>query len=86
MREEVGVELADVAYLSSQPNTYPYRGVTYHVADLVFTARIADGAAARALDGVAAIEWHDPRTLDPASLAFASMRWALATFQRRSRT
>ena len=85
VREEVGVELTDVAYLSSLPNRYPYRGVTYHVADLVFTARIVDGAAARALDGVAAVEWHDPRTLDPATLAFASMRDALATFQRTGR-
>ena len=83
VREEVGVELTAVTYLSSLPNRYPYRGVTYHVADLVFTARIVDGSAARALDGVAAIEWHDPRTLDPASLAFASMRVALETFQRQ---
>jgi ADP-ribose pyrophosphatase YjhB (NUDIX family) len=83
VREEVGVELTDVTYLSSLPNRYPYRGVTYHVADLVYTARIVDGAAARALDGVAAVEWHDPRTLDPATLAFASMRVALETFQER---
>jgi ADP-ribose pyrophosphatase YjhB (NUDIX family) len=86
VREEVGVELRDIAYLSSLPNRYPYRGVTYHVADLVYTARIVDDAAARALDGVAAVEWHDPLTLDPSSLAFASMRVALETFQRRGRT
>jgi ADP-ribose pyrophosphatase YjhB (NUDIX family) len=83
VREEVGVEIADVGYLSSLPNRYPYRGVAYHVIDLVFTARVVAGTEARALDGVAAVEWHDPRTLDPASLAFASMRVALETFQRR---
>ena len=77
--------MTDVTYLSSLPNRYPYRGVTYHVADLVFTARIVDDAAPRALDGVAALEWHDPRTLDPAALAFASMRVALEAFQRRGR-
>ena len=52
---------------------YPYRGLTYHVVDLIFVARIAAGAEARALDGVAALEWHDPVTLEPASLAFPSM-------------
>jgi ADP-ribose pyrophosphatase YjhB (NUDIX family) len=82
VREEVGVALADVTYLCSFPNCYPYRGVTYHVADLIFTARVVDGADARALDGVAAVEWHDPRSLDPSSLAFPSMRVALAAYQR----
>jgi ADP-ribose pyrophosphatase YjhB (NUDIX family) len=85
VREEVGVELDAIEYLGSQPNTYTYRGVTYHVIDLIFVATVAADGVARELDGVAAIEWHDPLTLDPACLAFASMTWALATFQRRQR-
>lgn len=85
VREEVGIELAEITYLGSQPNTYPYRGVTYHVVDAIFVARIAAGAVPRVLDGVAAIEWHDPGALDPASLAFASMTWALARFQQQGR-
>ena len=84
VREEVGVELAAIDYLGSQPNTYAYRGVTYHVVDLIFVARLAADAAPRTLDGVAAIEWHDPLALDPARLAFASMTWALTTFQQRA--
>ncbi len=83
VREEVGVELEAIAYLGSQPNTYAYRGVTYHVVDLVFVAQLVAGAAPRQLDGVAAIEWHDPLALDPARLAFASMTWALANFQQQ---
>lgn len=83
VREEVGVELAAIDYLGSQPNTYGYRGVSYHVADLIFVATLAPGAVPRELDGVAAIEWHDPMALEPTRLAFASMAWALATFQRR---
>jgi ADP-ribose pyrophosphatase YjhB (NUDIX family) len=85
VREEVGVELADVAYLGSQPNAYAYRGLTYHVVDLIFVAPLVDGATPRQLDGVAAIEWHDPLALEPARLAFASMTWALATFQQQRR-
>jgi ADP-ribose pyrophosphatase YjhB (NUDIX family) len=85
VREEVGVELETVAYLGAQPNTYDYRGLTYHVVDLIFVAHLAVGATPRQLDGVAAIEWHDPLRLDPARLAFASMAWALATFQDQRR-
>jgi ADP-ribose pyrophosphatase YjhB (NUDIX family) len=85
VREEVGVELSEIAYLGSQPNTYPYGGVTYHVVDTIFVARIAEAETPRVLDGVAAIEWHDPHALDPATLAFSSMTWALERFQQRDR-
>ena len=85
VREEVGVALGAIRYLCSRPNRYPYRGVGYHVCDLVFVADLAEGAAPASLDGVAAIEWHDPRTLDPASLAFPSMTAALALYQRQAR-
>jgi ADP-ribose pyrophosphatase YjhB (NUDIX family) len=85
VREEVGVALDGVAYLASSPNDYAYRGVTYHVVDLIFVARIAAGDAPRVLDGVAAIEWHDPRTLDPALLAFPSMTAALRIYQQQGR-
>ena len=83
VREEVGVDLDAISYLGSQPNTYAYRGITYHVVDLIYVAQLAEGAAPRAIDGVEAIEWHDPLALDPARLAFASMTWALAAFQRQ---
>ena len=82
MREEVGIELADIRYLCARPNVYPYRGVGYHVIDLIFVARAADGSEARALDGVAAVEWHDPAAVDPAALAFPAMTAALELFQR----
>ena len=83
VREEVGVALERIAYLGSWPNLYPYRGIGYHVADLVFVAALAAGAEPRVLDGVAGIEWHDPRRLDPGSLAFPSMTAALALFQQQ---
>jgi ADP-ribose pyrophosphatase YjhB (NUDIX family) len=84
VREEVGVELDAIAYLASSPNHYVYRGVSYHVADLIFVARIAAGGVPRVLDGVAAIEWHDPRTLDPDVLAFPSMTAALRIYQQQA--
>jgi NAD+ diphosphatase len=85
VREEVGVAIERIAYLGSWPNRYPYRGVGYDVADLVFVAALAGDAEPRLLDGVAGIEWHDPRTLDPASLAFPSMTAALARYQQQDR-
>lgn len=74
VREEVGVEIADVAYLGSFVNSYQYLGVTYPVVDLSFTARAVDPENAKPLDAVAGIEWRDPLTVDPDEWAFPSLR------------
>jgi NAD+ diphosphatase len=80
VREEVGLELTDVAWLGSFPNNYHYLDVVYPVADLFFVARAPRPHEAAALDGVAGIEWLDPATIDPNDIAFPSMRAALAQY------
>jgi mutator protein MutT len=83
VREEVGLEIDWLAYLTSCPNDYPYHGLTYRTLDLFFVARVADPARAQALDAVASTCWLDPAALDPADIAFASMRAARETFLSR---
>lgn len=77
VREEVGLEVEAVAFFTSFPNSYHYRGVTYPVLDLVFTARAPHPDAARPLDGVAGIEWRRPADVDPTEVAFPSIAESL---------
>jgi ADP-ribose pyrophosphatase YjhB (NUDIX family) len=85
VREEVGLELASLEYLGSHRNDYPYRGVVYPVADTLFAAKVNGMPEAAALEDVAAVAWLDPAALDPAELAFESMRHALALYLARAR-
>jgi ADP-ribose pyrophosphatase YjhB (NUDIX family) len=75
-REEVGLELDDVRFLVSYPNSYLYRDVTYPVVDLYFTARAVAPETARPLDAVAGIEWRLPEALPDEEIAFPSLRVA----------
>jgi ADP-ribose pyrophosphatase YjhB (NUDIX family) len=84
VREEVGVEIDSLMFLSSSPNDYHYRGTTYPVVDLVFAGRTHQSEA-RALDGVASVEWRDPFDVPLDELAFPSMRDGVARYRELTR-
>jgi ADP-ribose pyrophosphatase YjhB (NUDIX family) len=77
VREEVGIELAGIAFLCSEPNLYPYRDVTYPTVDLYFTARGSAGRKVKALDGVASFCWLDPFAVPAREIAFVSLKRSL---------
>jgi NAD+ diphosphatase len=81
IREEVGLELTRLTFLSSSPNEYHYRGTTYPVVDLIFLGKTIDEARPAPLDGVASVEWLDPMAVDPEDLAFPSMRDGLRRYR-----
>ncbi len=83
IREEVGLALADVAFLCSQVNDYRYHGVNYPVLDLFFTARALSTEAIAQPGEVAGLEWLDPLGVDPRSMAFPSMQAALRALQAK---
>jgi ADP-ribose pyrophosphatase YjhB (NUDIX family) len=92
-REEVGLELDALRYLTSVPNHYDYAGVTYHTLDLYFVTRPSGPGEPRPLDAVQSVCWLDPRGVGADELAFDSLRVALDILceaggdnQRASRT
>lgn len=84
IREEVGLELRDLAFLCSHPNRYHYRDVTYPVLDLFFTATADEATEAKALDDVESIAWLDARAVALEEIAFPSMRVALTELHRHT--
>ena len=76
LREEVGVVANSVRFLCSSTNRYLYRGVTYPVVDLFFTARVSAPGKASALEDVREIGWFDPKEVEEDQIAFPSMKTA----------
>lgn len=84
VREEVGLEVAHPRFLTSAPNRYTYRDVTYDVLDLFFTAEVPDLRKADARDEVDGLVILPLEKVDPDSLAFPSLRVALAALRTNS--
>jgi ADP-ribose pyrophosphatase YjhB (NUDIX family) len=74
VREELGIELSELRFICSEPNTYLYREVSYPTLDLFFTARLAPDAQPRALEDVASFGWFQASEVK--DLAFPSMQAA----------
>jgi mutator protein MutT len=82
VREEVGIELEQLQFLLSFPNTYFYREVEYPVVDLYFTAKAVKPESATALDAVAGVEWRLPGDIRDDEYAFPSMRVAVRSLAK----
>lgn len=83
VREEVGLEFGELEFLCSQPNSYPYGGIVYPTLDFYFIARVADFAAARALDEVQGLVMRRADEVGEDELAFPSLRAAWREFRAR---
>lgn len=76
IREELGIDVAELHYLASQPNDYRFAGVPYKTSDVFYRTSIAVDAVLTPQDDVAAYRLFDPLRVDPADFAFESTRKA----------
>lgn len=75
--EETGLQVREVRYLLSRPNTYVYGGFTVHTLDLFFACEVDEGTEPRAMDDAAEAMWMRPEELRIEDFAFESTRTGL---------
>jgi mutator protein MutT len=80
LREEIGVDATDVAYLVSQPNRYEYRDVVYSTCDLIFTGAIERAPRTIQRSEIAGYEVVPADDVDIETIAFPSLRHAFRFF------
>ncbi|MBI5396523.1 MAG: NUDIX domain-containing protein [Verrucomicrobia bacterium] len=85
VREEINIELASLEFLCSSPNPYEYRGVTYPVLDLFFTARAKSLDAFKVLEEAEGYCWLAPDEVCLDDIAFPSVRAAVSRWLEKQR-
>ena len=76
-REEVGLDIENLAYLTSAPNDYVYAGIKYATSDVYFVTRKFSGEAKSQAGEVSGMQWLSPFELDMNRLAFPSTQKAV---------
>ena len=81
IREETGLEVADIQYLFSSPNVYMYSGMGVHTLDMDFLVRVhSDSFAVTAADDAAEAFWIPVNEVNPAEFGLTSIRNAVIRF------
>jgi ADP-ribose pyrophosphatase len=81
--EETGLTLSDLSYLGAFPNHYVYAGLSQPVCDVFFTGRVDASKVKLQQEEVVEFRMAALSEIDPAELAFDSMRHALAVLKGR---
>ena len=80
IREELGIEMAELDYVGCAANTYAYRDVTYESSDVFFHAALSEKPELVMSDEHAQLIWLRPEAIQPDRLAFDSIRQGLDQF------
>ena len=81
-KEEIGVPVRSIAYISSAPGRYLYRGVNYHTVNLIMRAEILSEKIIPA-DDVSEVRFFGKNKIPWRRLAFSYMKGVLREYVRR---
>lgn len=74
IKEELNLDVESLEYLTSAPNTYPYKTVTYPTCDLAFICRVTDFSTLTAQSDIEAALFIRLDQIDLEKFAFDSIR------------
>ena len=83
VREECGIDVTDVRYFGSYPNTYSYLDVTYFSADAFFFCKAVDARALRVSGEASEFTVVEPKAIDMRTIAFESVRNVLKRYREQ---
>lgn len=83
VREEVGLQLDDIDYLASFPNTYRFADVIYKTCDIYFQARVPERPVVVVGDDAVDFVWLRPSEIRPEQIVFESVGRLIGLLQEQ---
>lgn len=83
VKEELSMDLGELKYLGSYPNTYDYKGVTYKTCDLFFSSRIDALPTVFDTREIKELVLMHPSEISKDQIAFESTKTWLQYFKRK---
>ena len=81
--EETGLEVTELKYMFSKPNTYHYSGVDIPTLDLFFSCKVKDDSKAKANDDAAECMWIPLNEIKTELFGLNSVRNGLIDFIKK---
>jgi NAD+ diphosphatase len=75
LKEELGIEVKSLKYVTSKANEYYFSGITIFTTDFAFKAEAVSLENIHACDDISGFEWVDPDAIDPAEIPALSIRY-----------
>lgn len=73
IKEELGIELSELKYVTSATEPYPFKEIIYPTVSALFIAKLPNNAKVTPADDVASYKLFDKNTLPKDKFAFAAM-------------
>ncbi len=87
IKEETGLDVTEIRYLFSSPNTYLYSGMGIHTLDMDFLVPVhGETIAVRAADDAAEAIWIPISSINPDDFGLDSIRNAVIRFMKERRS
>jgi mutator protein MutT len=84
VKEETNLDVSDVKYLFSIPNTYIYSGFEVHTLDLVYLCKTGSTRNLKAEDDVAKLQFIKIQDLDPELFGLHSVKEVIKEISNRN--
>ena len=84
--EELNLEVLDMSFFTSVPNTYMYGGITYFTLDLAFACRVEDFTSITAGDDVGGYRFLTPDEIDPDDIGLPSIKKIVSLYLEWKKT
>jgi len=75
IREELGVNVIEMKYLTSKANEYLFSGITVFTTDMAFMVKVDDVEKITANDDISSFEWLYPEDVAPEDVPAPSIRY-----------